>query len=67
VKAATACGVRSGNYFQQIQITDCHTFTPAATVISILNSSAGYMPVVVKCDLTSLSPEFDEGWGLKAE
>ena len=57
----------SGYYFQQIQITVCHTFKPAATVINILDSSAGYMPFVVKYDLNSLSPEFDEGWGLKAE
>jgi hypothetical protein len=59
--------VTSGCYFQQIQITVCHTFKTAATVISILDSSAAYMPFVVKYNLTSLSPEFDEGCGLKAE
>jgi len=33
-EAATLCGVRNGNYFQKIQITVCHTFKPAPTVIS---------------------------------
>ena len=34
-EAATACGVTSGEYKKKIQITICHTFNTAPSVISI--------------------------------
>ena len=34
---------------------------------AVLNCSVGYMLLVVKYDLTSLPPEYDEGCGLQAE
>jgi hypothetical protein len=68
VDAATACVEASGKYFEKNLNLQFVTHSNLNQLSSaVLNYSVGYMLFVVKYDLTSLPPEFDEGCGLKAE